>query len=200
MNNEERKLDFRVSFMPWGVPLLVWFLFFGLFCLLMESYILGYIYILIFVILGLAYGWDYSNIKKLLLKYNAVEMDYIDHTFLEEIFDENPLKSVDVKFDISELSSKNSFLLIKIPSSFIGEFKKYKRSLNSPTILGKKIYNWGDCDNELCVQNVLCFSKAEIKSTIEQVTKELYTAIEWLPKENGDQSTCIQKRVKFEWK
>jgi hypothetical protein len=66
--------------------------------------------------------------------------------------------------------------------------------------LGKKISEWGDCDNGQCVQNVLCFSKAEIKSTVEQVTNEINTAIEWLPNEHGDQSICIQKWVKFEWK
>lgn len=124
----------------------------------------------------------------------------MDHTSLEEIPDEKALKSVDVKFNLSELAGKNTFLLIKIPSSFIDGFKKYNICLNSPSILGKKIYEWGDRDNGMCVQNVLCFSKAEIKSTIEQVTNEIYTAIEWSSNENGEQSICIQKWVKFAWK
>ena len=203
-NKEQRKMNISIPFFLGGILIFIWLLFIGLICLIYESYLLGAICII--AIVGLLYGLDYCRIKKLLFKCNmekineTQEANNMEHTFLEEIPDEKGLKSVDVKFDLTELGTQNTFLLIKIPFSFIDEFKKYKHSLNSPSILGKKIYEWGDCDNGMCVQNVLCFSKEQIKSTIEQVTNEVRGAIEWLPNEHGDQSICIQKWVKFVWK
>ncbi len=205
-NKEQRNLDFWIPFFPWGILLLLWLLVFGLFCFVTGPYILALIYLGLFAILGLKYGRDYCRVKKLLSEYDIQKINKtevvtnIEDTALEHIPDEKGIQSVDVKFDLSELGNKNTFLLIKIPFSFIDEFKKYNLSLNSPSILGKKIYEWGDCDNGMCVQNVLCFSKEQIKSTINQVTNEVHAAIEWLPNEHGDQSICIQKRVKFAWK
>lgn len=205
-NKEQRNLDFWIPFFPWGILLLMWTLFFGLFCFVTGPYILAFIHLVLFAMLGLEYGRDYCYPITLFLNYKTKKINKTevandtDDIVLESIHKEKAIESVDVKFNLSEFGSKNTFLQIKIPSSFIGEFKKYNPCLNSPSILCKKIYEWGECDNGMCTQNILCFSKAEIKSTIEQVTSEVHAAIEWLPNENGDQSICTQKWVKFEWK
>ena len=204
-SNEQRNSNLWLPFFPYGFFLMSVWLIVGLLFLILESYILAILYLVIFVVSGLIYGWDYCYVKKLLLNYDMEKInrtEVINDTediFLESIQDKKVSTSVDVKFDLSELGDKNTFLLIKIPSSFIDKFKKYNLSLNSPSILGKKIYEWGDRDNGMCIQNVLCFSKVEIKSTIDQVTNEVHAAIEWLPNEHGEQSKCIQKWVRFAW-
>lgn len=107
--------------------------------------------------------------------------------------------SIFATFTLKRMGESNIILSISIPRSFVDENRTPNDFLGRPTVLGKNLGEWGDCESENCVENVLCFTEEEALKTIARVSKELDMAIEWISHLEEKSSRPILKSIEYKW-